>query len=101
MERKLKVGVVGCGEIAQISHIPYLLESPHYDVGAICDLSPTVVERLGEKYHIDNRFIDYRDLVESDFVDIVLVTNKNHAPVAIAGLENGKHVFVEKPMAFN
>ena len=97
----MKVGVVGCGEIAQISHIPYLLESPFYDVGAICDLSPTVVERLGEKYHITDRFVDYRDLVEEKDLDIVLVTNKNHAPVALAALEAGKHVFVEKPMAFN
>lgn len=101
MEKRLKVGVVGCGEIAQISHIPFLLESPHYDVSAICDLSPTVVEKLGEKYHIGKRFVEYQELVKDADLDIVLVTNKNHAPVALAALENGKHVFVEKPMAFN
>ncbi len=101
MEKKLNVGIVGCGEIAQISHIPYLMESPHYDVGAICDLSATVVKKLGEKYHIAKRFVDYQELVKENDLDIVLVTNKNHAPVALAALENGKHVFVEKPMAFN
>lgn len=101
MHKKLNVGIVGCGEIAQISHIPYLLESPNYDVAAICDLSPTVVDRLGQKYHIEKRYVDYWDLVKDDALDIVLVTNKNHAPVALAAMEFGKHVFVEKPMAFN
>ena len=101
MNKKMKVGIVGCGEIAQISHIPYLLEMPNYEVEAICDLSPTVVERLGDKYHINKRFTDYTDLVQDPELDIVLVTNKNHAPVALAAMENGKHVFVEKPIAFN
>lgn len=101
MEKKLKVGVVGCGEIAQISHIPYLLESPHFDVAALCDISPKVVEQLGEKYHIEKRFVDYQDLVREEDLDIVLVTNKNHAPPALAAMEHGKHVFVEKPIAFN
>ena len=101
MDRRLKVGVVGCGEIAQISHIPYLMELPNYEVAAICDISPAVVEKLGDKYRVPGRYNDYDELVKSDDIDVVLVTNKNHAPPAIAAMENGKHVFVEKPMAFN
>jgi len=101
MKKKFKVGIVGCGEIAQISHIPYLLESPKFDVESICDLSPMVVDRLGEKYHISKRFTDVGDLVKDDSIDIVLVTNKNHAAPALAAMENGKHVFVEKPIALN
>jgi predicted dehydrogenase len=60
-----------------------------------------VVDRLGDKYHITKRYVDYWDLVKDESLDIVLVTNKNHAPVALAAMEFGKHVFVEKPMAFN
>ena len=101
MPKKLKVGVVGCGEIAQISHIPYLMESPNFDVESICDLSPTVVDRLGEKYHIPKRFTDFLELVKDDSIDVVLVTNKNHAGPALVAMENGKHVFVEKPIALN
>ncbi len=101
MTKKFKVGIVGCGEIAQISHIPFLLESPKFDIESICDLSPTVVDRLGEKYHISKRFTDVGDLVKDDSIDIVLVTNKNHAAPALAAMENGKHVFVEKPIALN
>jgi predicted dehydrogenase len=101
MNKKLNVGVIGCGEIAQISHIPYLLELPNYQVSAICDLSPTVVERLGEKFYIPKRYTNYNDLVKDSDVDIVLVSNKNHALPALAAMEHGKHVFVEKPIAFN
>ena len=101
MARKLKVGVVGCGEIAQISHIPYLLESPNFDVESICDLSPMVVEQLGDKYHISKRFTDFSELVKDDSTDVVLITNKNHAAPALAAMEHGKHVFVEKPIALN
>lgn len=101
MSEKLKIGIVGCGEIAQISHIPYLLELPYFQVEAICDLSPTVVDQLGEKYSISKRFIDYEELVKDNDLDIVLVTNKNHAGPALAAMARGKHVYVEKPMALN
>jgi predicted dehydrogenase len=101
MNKKLKVGVVGCGQIAQISHMPYLQELSCYQISAICDLSPGVVDKLGEKYHVENRYTDFNEVVKQDDLDIVLVTNKNHAAPAIAAMENGKHVLVEKPIAFN
>lgn len=101
MDRKLKVGVVGCGQIAQISHMPFLQELPFYEISAICDLSASVLEQLGDKYRVSNRYTDFNDLVKQDDLDIVLVTSKNHAASAIAAMEQGKHVFVEKPIAFN
>jgi len=101
MNEKLKVGVVGCGQIAQISHLPYLQELPYYQISAICDLSPGVVDKLGKKYHVANRYTDFNEMVKQDDLDIVLVANKNHAAPAIAAMENGKHVLVEKPIAFN
>jgi len=101
MNKKMKVGVVGCGQIAQISHIPYLQELPHYQISAICDLSPKVVNKLGEKYHVANRYTDFNEMVKQDDLDIILVSNKNHAAPAIAAMENGKHILVEKPIAFN
>jgi predicted dehydrogenase len=101
MNQKLRVGIMGCGEIAQISHMPFLQELPFFEIKAICDLSPSVLERLGDMYHIPHRFTDFNDLVRLADLDIVLVTNKNHAAPAIAAMNNGKHVFVEKPIAFN
>jgi predicted dehydrogenase len=101
MPEKLRVGVVGCGQIAQIAHLPYLQELPLFEIAALCDLSPAVVNALGEKYKVPGRYQDFNAMVKQDDLDVVLVTNKNHAPPAIAALEAGKHVLVEKPIAFN
>ncbi|QRN82056.1 Gfo/Idh/MocA family oxidoreductase [Chloroflexota bacterium] len=102
MDKKvLRVGIVGCGEIAQVAHLPLLQELPNLEVTAICDLSEKILNYLGPRYNIEKRYTDYHDLVKSDDVDIVLVTTRDHAPVTIAAMNAGKHVFCEKPMCFN
>lgn len=98
---KIRVGVVGCGLIAQIAHLPYLQELSHlFEVSALCDISPSLVDRLCRRYNVPGRYLDYRQLLEHD-LDAVFVLTRDHAPVAIAAAERGKHVFVEKPMCFN
>lgn len=101
MEKVLKVGVVGCGEIAQIAHIPYLKELPNFQVEAICDVSPQVLQAVGDHYGITRRYTDYRELVALRDLDVVLVSNRDHCDPAVAAMDAGKHVMVEKPMAFN
>ncbi len=101
---RLRVGVIGCGAIAQIMHLPYLRQlSDRYEIAALCDLSPELVESLGDYYHVSRRYTDYRDLLADDpsAVDAVLIlTAGSHAPLALAALRAGKHVLVEKPMCF-
>lgn len=101
MDARLKVGVIGCGQIAQIAHLPYLQELPMFEVGAVCDVSPTVVDAVGERFGVRRRYQQFSELVKQQDLDAVLVTNKNHAGPAIAAMEAGKHVLVEKPIAFN
>jgi len=101
MTKKLRVGIVGCGQIAQIAHLPYLQELPQFEIEALCDLSPQVVEALGNTYKVSQLYTDYKEMVLQEDLDAVLITNKNHAPPAIAAMESGKHVLVEKPIAFN
>lgn len=101
MARKLNVGIVGCGQIAQIAHIPYILEIPNLELVALCDISKKVVDSLGDLYGIQNRFTNYQDLISLPGLDVVCICNKDHAPVAIAAMNAGKHVITEKPMAFN
>ena len=97
----LRVGVVGCGQIAQIMHLPYLAELPQFRVTAVCDLSPTVVEAVGERYAVPARFTDYQELVSRDDIDAVAVLTMEHAEVAVAAAEAGKHLFIEKPLGFS
>ncbi len=100
-KKVLRVGIVGCGEIAQVGHLPLLQELPYLKVTALCDLSEKILNYLGPMYNVENLYTNYHDLVKSEDVDIVLVTNKDHAPITIAAMNAGKHVFCEKPMCFN
>lgn len=98
---QLRVGIVGCGEVVQIIHLPTFAQlAEQFRAVALCDVSATVLHGVGDAWGIAARFADYRDLVRSPDVDAVLVTNPHayHAEVVLAACAAGKHVFVEKPM---
>lgn len=97
----LRVGVVGCGQIAQIMHLPSLAELPEFQLTAVCDLSSAVVSAVGERFGVPVRTGDYLDLVGRDDVDAVAVLTMEHADVAVAAAEAGKHLFIEKPLGFS
>jgi len=100
MER-LKIGVIGCGAIAQIQHLPHLRElDEQFEIGGLADLSPKLLEVIGEEYRVppERRFLDYRDLVVSDIDAVIVCPSGSHAAPSIAAAEAGKHVLVEKPM---
>ena len=99
--KKVRVGIVGCGEAAQILHWPSLYQlADLYEVTALCDVSPFVLEILGGLWNVDILTADHRELVARSDVDAVLVSNPNafHSEVTLAALAARKHVLVEKPM---
>ena len=98
---KLRVGIIGCGEVTQIMHWPSLYQLPEmFEVIALCDISPLVLEELGRRWNIDSLTTDHRELVNRDKVDVVLIANPHayHAEATLAAIAAGKHVLVEKPM---
>lgn len=94
------VGVIGCGEIAQLMHLPFIHELPELRIAALCDISPGTVEALGAHYAVASRTTDYRALLADPAVDAVVVCTYDHAEIVAAALAAGKHVLVEKPLAF-
>ena len=96
----IRVGVAGCGQIAQIMHLPFLTELPQFAVTAIYDHSPTAVAAVGDRFGVPVRCTDYRELVERDDVDAVAVLTMEHEEVVVAAAEAGKHIFTEKPVEF-
>lgn len=99
--RRLRIGIVGCGEVTQIIHVPALYQLPgRYEITALCDVSPAVLEQLGKLWNVGILETDYRALVARAELDVVLIANPNayHAEVTLAALAAGKHVLVEKPM---
>lgn len=101
---QIRIGVVGTGSIAQIMHLPYLRElDGRFAIAALCDVSKGTLEAVGGRYGVppQARFTDYRELCASDLVDAVLICpSGSHVPAAVAALEAGKHVLVEKPLCY-
>ena len=98
---RLRVGVVGCGTVAQIMWLPNLRElDDQFELAALCDISPGLLESLGRYYNVTRCVRDYRDLVAEDLDAVIVLTPGSHAAPAIAAMEAGKHVIVEKPMCF-
>lgn len=98
MER-VRVGVIGLGQIAQIMHLPYLHTMPGFEIVALCDLSPRLLEGVGDLYHVAERYTDAQELIARADIDaVVICSNFDHADLALAAIERGRHVFVEKPL---
>ena len=100
-KRRLRVGFVGCGEVTQIMHWPSLYQlSNHFEVTALCDVSPLILEELGKLWNVQTLTTDHRELITRSDIDVVLIANPNafHAEVTLAAIAAGKHVLVEKPM---
>lgn len=104
--RILGVGVIGCGEVSQVVHIPTLgFLSDLFRVTYLCDVSDNALEHAKSKVvgGVAKTTRDPKELCASPEVDVVFVVNSTeyHADHAILALQSNKHVLVEKPAAFN
>lgn len=101
---KIRIGIIGCGEAAQVLHLPSLHQlSEQFTVTALCDVSQQVVQAVGDQWNVSARFQDYRQLLAQADVDAVLIANPDayHAEVTLAAIAEGKHVLVEKPLCLS
>lgn len=96
----VRIGFVGVGQIAQ-HHLRQYQSVPGAKVVAACDLDAAALAKSAEEYAIPFTTSDFRELIAREDVDAVDVClhNNLHAPVTIAALQAGKHVYCEKPMA--
>ena len=102
MADRTRVGVVGCGLIAQVMHLPYLTElSDRFEVAALCDIRETVAEGCAERFGLPRVLARWEDLLEERLDAVLIATSGDHAPIAIEAAGAGMHVLVEKPMALS
>ncbi len=100
--RRLRVGVVGAGLIAQVMHLHHLEELQDlFEVGAVCDLSPTLRQAAGARFPGARQLDRWEEVVAEPLDAVLILTSGSHAPVAAAAARAGRHVFVEKPLAFS
>ena len=102
---KLKIGIIGCGGIANGKHMPALAKLGNVEMVAFCDIIEEKAIAAKEKYGKEDAktYTDYKQLLEDKSIDVVHVCtpNRSHSFITVDALESGKHVMCEKPMAIN
>ena len=102
-KKRLKVGIIGCGGIANGKHMPSIKAIDVSDMVAFCDLIPERAEKAAKEYGVPGAkvYTDYKKLLADPEIDVVHVCtpNRSHAEISIDALHAGKHVMCEKPMA--
>ena len=103
MSRKVKVGIIGCGGIAQGKHMPSLAKLDQVELVAFCDIVQERADKAAQEFGKAGAVVytDYRELLKDGSIEVVHVCtpNSSHAEITIAALEADKHVMCEKPMA--
>jgi predicted dehydrogenase len=99
----LRVGVIGCGGIAQMHHLPTLAERADlFRIAALADVSRPTLEAVGQRYHVETLATDYRELLDRPDVDaLLLLASGCHREAALDLVRTDKHLFIEKPLAFS
>ncbi|HBM80255.1 MAG: Gfo/Idh/MocA family oxidoreductase [Clostridiales bacterium] len=102
-ERVLKIGIIGCGGIANGKHMPSLSKLPYVKMVAFCDLIEERAVEAAKKYGTSDAkvYTDYKELLKDPNIEVVHVCtpNRSHSMITVDALEAGKHVMCEKPMA--
>jgi predicted dehydrogenase len=102
MPGRLRIGVVGCGLIAQVMHLHYLRElAERFEIAALCDVSEELGRACADDYGVPRTFARWQDLLEAPLDAVLILTSGSHAPIAIAAAEAGKHMLIEKPLCFS
>lgn len=99
---RIKIGVIGCGAVAQVQHLPNLKHlHREFEVSIVCDLSQGAAEAVAKRFDIPHFVADYKKLLETDVDAVLLCHGDPKTEVALASFEAGKHVFIEKPVCFS
>ncbi len=103
MDKKVRVGIIGCGGIANGKHMPSLAKQDDVEMVAFCDIIEERAQEAAEEFGCKGAkvYTDYKELLKDKTIDAVHVCtpNRSHGFISVDSLEAGKHVMCEKPMA--
>lgn len=99
--KKIVIGIIGCGNIANTAHIPAYLKNDMVEIRYFCDIISEKADQAVEKYGCGIAVTDYHEVLADPDVEVISVCTPNHmhAAIAIEGMRAGKHVLCEKPAA--
>jgi predicted dehydrogenase len=100
-DRKLRVGVLGCGPIAQAAHFESCTKARNATLWAICDVADDLRERMAHTHGPERTYAEYDAMLADPDLEAVIVATSDafHVEAARRALEAGKHVLCEKPLA--
>ncbi len=97
---KSKIGILGCGYMAQVAHIPALKSLDTVEITAVCDARPTLAVEVAKTWDISGAYESREEFLKEDFDAVFILTPVQfHAADIRAALQAGKHIFCEKPAA--
>lgn len=96
----MKVGIIGCGEIA-IRHISFIRSIANANIVGIADKNTIQLEQFSKRYQIPNCYKNLTEMINSGKVDVlhILTPPFSHKKIALEAVRNGIHVYIEKPIA--
>ncbi len=102
MNKKVKVGIVGCGVIGPV-HIESYARLPHAEVVAVCDKNAERLSRVAAKYGISKRYADFAGMLSDAEVEAISICTDHytHRSLVADALAAGKHVLCEKPLGIS
>ncbi|MEZ4589811.1 MAG: Gfo/Idh/MocA family oxidoreductase [Chloroflexota bacterium] len=100
-QRKVKVGIVGCGVVATAYYLPYMMKMESVELTAVCDLYPDRTEACMRLFGAKSQYTDYYDMLDKADLEAVLILTGpgTHVPFTLAAVEKGLHVLLQKPMS--
>jgi len=98
--KSARFGVIGVGGWGG-RHVQAYRQHPHARLAGICDLRQEALDSVGERFGVEARFTDYRELLAMDGLDAVSIVTPDfaHLEPALEAIARGKHVLIEKPLA--
>lgn len=104
MPEKLRVGIVGCGAIARIRHIPAFLKlKDQVQIHAVCDKNESLAKEAAANNGVPGVYSDVTQMLAKEKLDIIDICTppQSHAAIAIEAIKSGCHLILEKPMALS
>ena len=102
MPKRLRVGVIGCGLVAQTQHLPNLRALPElFELSAICDLDSSRVKRCADRFGVGRAHESAADLLDDALDAVIIATSGDHARLVTDAASRGLGVLVEKPLCLD
>ena len=97
---KLKIGVIGCGMVANIGHLPVYERSQDTEIWAVADPLEAHLKKVSKRYNVNKLYANPNDLIDDPNIDAISICSPHwaHSQQAMRAARNEKHILCEKPI---